>query len=75
MEVLSIVAYNQPVNRKAIEELRGGTDAYAILLSLANKGFVSLGKVKERGAPSYYLTTNKFLEIFGMKSLADLPPM
>ncbi|MDD5659024.1 MAG: SMC-Scp complex subunit ScpB [Actinomycetota bacterium] len=75
LETLAIIAYKQPVTRTQIAEIRGvKTDS--VVISLVNKGLVKeSGRLKEPGNPIIYRTTNKFLEILGIGSLADLPPL
>lgn len=75
LETLAIIAYKQPVTRTQIAEIRGvKTDS--VVVSLVNKGLVKeSGRLKEPGNPIIYRTTNKFLEILGIGSLADLPPL
>ena len=73
LEVLSIVAYKQPVTRLEIESIRG-VDSSGIVKSLASKGLLrSAGRKKAPGRPFVYVTSRQFLEYFGLKSLADLP--
>ena len=73
LETLAILAYKQPVTRAEIEELRG-VDISGVLSTLLERGFVKIaGKKEVAGRPFLYGTTEKFLEHFGLKSLADLP--
>lgn len=73
LEVLSIVAYQQPVTRQKIDEVRG-VDSGGVLKTLLEKGFLRLvGRSEEPGKPLIYGTSAKFLEIFGLSSLKDLP--
>ena len=75
LETLAILAYKQPVTRAEIEELRG-VDISGVLSTLLEKGFIKIaGKKEVPGRPFLYGTTEKFLEHFGLKSLADLPPI
>ena len=75
LETLAIIAYKQPVTRSQVAEIRGvKTDS--VIVSLESKGLVKdAGRLKEPGHPIIYRTTNKFLEILGMGSLDDLPPL
>ena len=75
IETLSIIAYKQPVTRSQVAEIRGvKTDS--VIISLENKGLVrEAGRLKEPGNPIIYKTTGKFLEILGMGSIEDLPPL
>ena len=73
MEVLAIVAYNQPVIRSFVDTVRGVDSSYAIS-SLLDKGLIeACGRMEAPGRPMLYQTTEKFLRVFGLTSLADLP--
>lgn len=73
LETLAILAYKQPVTRAEIEGLRG-VDISGVLSTLLERGFVKIvGKKEVPGRPFLYGTTEKFLEHFGLKSIAGLP--
>ncbi len=73
MEVLAVVAYNQPVTRTFVDTVRGVDSSYA-MTSLLDKGLIeAVGRLEAPGRPMLYATTEKFLRIFGLESLADLP--
>ncbi|MCX5637323.1 MAG: SMC-Scp complex subunit ScpB [Planctomycetota bacterium] len=73
LEALAIVAYKQPVMRADIEAIRG-VAAGEMIRSLMYKGLVKIvGRAEVLGRPMLYGTTKKFLEIFGLNSLKDLP--
>ncbi len=73
LETLSIVAYKQPATRSEIEYVRG-VDAGAVLKGLLDRGLVKIAGHKEvPGRPMLYATTRRFLEIFGLDSLKNLP--
>lgn len=73
METLAIIAYKQPVIRADIEVIRG-VAAGEMIRSLAYKGLVKIvGRAEVLGRPMLYGTTKKFLEVFGLNSLKDLP--
>ena len=73
LEVLVIVAYRQPCPKSAIDEVRGVESGH-LLKTLIEKGLVGFGpKSTTVGRPLTYKTTNRFLEVFGLKSLKDLP--
>ncbi len=73
MEVLAVVAYNQPVTRSYIDTIRGVDSSYAVT-SLLDKGLIeAVGRLDAPGRPMLYGTTEKFLRVFGLDSLADLP--
>lgn len=73
MEVLAIVAYNQPVTRSFVDQVRGVESNYA-MNSLIDKGLIdSCGRLDAPGRPMLYVTTEKFLRVFGLTSLSELP--
>jgi segregation and condensation protein B len=75
LETLAIVAYKQPVTRGDIEDVRG-VDAGAVLRSLLERKLVKLAGHKEvPGRPMLYGTTRRFLEVFSLESLEDLPSL
>lgn len=73
LEALAVVAYNQPVTRAYVDTVRGVDSSYA-MTSLIDKGLIeSLSRLDAPGRPMLYTTTDKFLRVFGLNSLADLP--
>jgi len=73
METLAIIAYKQPVIRVDIEAIRG-VAVGEVIRSLMYKGLVKIvGRAEILGRPMLYGTTKKFLEVFGLNSLRDLP--
>lgn len=75
LEVLSVVAYRQPVTRGVIEQIRGVDSAYT-LTNLLEKGILEeSGRLDVPGRPILYRTSEAFLRIFGLSSLRDLPPL
>ena len=75
MEALAVVAYRQPVTRAEMEEVRG-VDCGGVLKTLLDRGLVRiLGKKEVPGRPILYGTSKKFLEAFGLASLAQLPSL
>ncbi len=75
METLAIAAYRQPVTRAEIEEVRG-VDCGGVMKSLLERGLVRiLGKKDVPGRPLLYGTTRRFLEVFGLASLTELPSL
>ena len=73
LETLAIIAYNQPVTRADVEELRGVRTA-KIISSLLNLKLIRIaGKSDKIGKPYVYGTTKEFLKYFGLKSIEDLP--
>lgn len=74
LEVLSIVAYEQPVTKVRIELIRGVDSTYTVS-SLCEKGFIEdAGRLDVPGRPMTYKTTDLFLRTFGLKNLDELPP-
>ncbi|HIW12182.1 MAG TPA: SMC-Scp complex subunit ScpB [Candidatus Salinicoccus stercoripullorum] len=71
LEVLSIVAYNQPVSRSDIEMLRGVASDGPVS-TLAGKGLIKKKLLQDERA-AHFITTDYFLQIFGLKSLEELP--
>jgi segregation and condensation protein B len=75
LETLAIISYRQPVTRTQVAEIRGvRTDS--VFQTLVDKGLIKdVGRLKEPGNPILYRTTDRFLEIIGINSLKDLPPL
>ena len=73
MEVLAVIAYAQPVTRSYIDTVRGVDSSYAVNALLDKELIEACGRLDAPGRPMLYTTTEKFLRIFGMTSLADLP--
>jgi segregation and condensation protein B len=72
-ETLAIVAYRQPITRAEVEAIRGVQSA-DMLHQLMEKGLVRIsGRDESLGRPVLYGTTKKFLQVFGLRSLRDLP--
>lgn len=73
MEVLAVIAYNQPVTRSFVDLVRGVDSSYAVN-SLLDKGLIeAAGRLDAPGRPMLYVTTDKFLRVFGINSLDELP--
>ena len=73
LEVLAVVAYNQPVTRSFVDQVRGVDSSYAVN-SLIDKNLIEpCGRLDAPGRPMLYATTDKFLRVFGFNSLDDLP--
>jgi len=73
LETLAIIAYKQPVIRADIEAIRG-VAVGEVIRSLCYKGLVKIvGRAEVLGRPMLYGTTKKFLEVFGLNTLKDLP--
>lgn len=74
LEVLAIIAYNQPVSRAFIDQIRG-VDSSSSVNNLISKGLVAeAGRLDLPGRPVSFKTTDTFLRCFGLQSLNDLPP-
>ena len=75
LEVLTIVAYRQPVTRAFIDQLRG-VDSGGTLAGLAEKQLIEeAGRLEVPGRPILYRTTERFLQAFALESLDDLPAL
>lgn len=73
LEVLAIIAYNQPVTKSFVEQIRG-VDSSSVVNSLVAKGLVQeMGRLEIPGRPISYGTTEHFLRCFGMQSIETLP--
>lgn len=73
METLAIVAFHQPVTRSEMEDIRG-VKVDGVVNTLLDLGLIEeAGRKKAPGNPLLYATTDKFLTVFGMNSLEDLP--
>ncbi|MBE6729953.1 MAG: SMC-Scp complex subunit ScpB [Ruminococcaceae bacterium] len=74
-EVLSVVAYNQPVTKSFIEQVRG-VDCSSTVTTLIEKGLLEeRGRLELPGKPLLYGTTKNFLRCFGISDLSELPPL
>jgi segregation and condensation protein B len=75
LEALAVVAYQQPVTRAEIEGVRG-VDCAGVLTTLLSRGLIeAVGRLSAPGNPFQYGTTPDFLLHFGLRSVADLPPL
>ena len=73
LEVLAIVAYNQPVTRAFIDTVRGVDSSYAVSSMVDKKLIEPCGRLDVPGRPMLYRTTDNFLRVFGLNSISDLP--
>jgi segregation and condensation protein B len=74
-ETLAIIAYRQPIMRANIEAIRG-VQSSEVLHVLLERGLVRIvGRHESLGRPVLYGTTKRFMQVFGLKSLSDLPPI
>ena len=75
LEVLAVIAYNQPVTKGEIQQIRGVSPDYAIDRLLL-RGFIEVrGRADSPGKPLQYGTTKEFLDLFHLSSLKDLPKL
>lgn len=75
MEVLAIIAYNQPVTKSFVEQIRG-VDCSGTISSLVSKDLIEeKGRLELPGKPLLYGTTLNFLKCFNISSLDELPPL
>ncbi|MBI2341215.1 MAG: SMC-Scp complex subunit ScpB [Deltaproteobacteria bacterium] len=75
LETLAIIAYRQPIVRSEIEDIRG-VDSGGVLKTLLERSLIKIiGKRDEAGNPLIYGTSTKFLELFNLNSLKELPTL
>ncbi|MBR6510401.1 MAG: SMC-Scp complex subunit ScpB [Clostridia bacterium] len=75
LEVLAVVAYNQPVTKSFIEQVRG-VDCSGVVTTLIEKGLLEeRGRLELPGKPLLYGTTKNFLRCFSLSDLTELPPL
>ncbi len=75
LETLAVVSYRQPVTRPEIDDIRG-VDSGPVLRTLLERDVIRiLGKKEEPGRPLLYGTTDKFLKLFGLDGLSQLPTL
>ncbi|WOE31365.1 MULTISPECIES: SMC-Scp complex subunit ScpB [unclassified Acinetobacter] len=76
LEILSVIAYHQPVTRSDIEQIRGVTNNSQILRTLFEWNWIKESGFRELpGRPALLITTPQFLNAFGLTSLGQLPPL
>lgn len=73
LETLAIIAYNQPITRVEIDEMRGVNNVHMIRKLLAKGLIKEVGKSTMPGRPNLYGTTSEFLDYFGLSSIKELP--
>lgn len=75
LEALAVIAYHQPVSRAGVNAVRG-VNSEGVIASLIEKGLVrEVGRDRNQGNAIMYGTTRNFLEKFGLKDIAELPPL
>ena len=75
LETLAIVAYNQPVTRTYIEQVRGVDSSYSVSVLLDRGLIEEKGRMDVPGRPRLYGTTEVFLRVFGLSDISELPPL
>lgn len=73
LEVLAIIAYNQPITRVEVDEMRGVNNGQMIRKLIAKGLIKEAGKSTMPGRPNLYATTSEFLDYFGLSSISELP--
>ncbi len=75
LEVLAVIAYNQPVTKSFVEQVRG-VDCSGVIGTLVEKNLIEeCGRLELPGRPLLYGTTKNFLRCFSVSSLSELPPL
>ena len=75
LETLAIIAYNGPITRVSIDEIRGVNTSYLIRKLLDRDFIKEVGKSDAPGRPNLYEISDKFLDYFGLSDLSELPKM
>lgn len=75
VETLAIIAYKQPVSKAELEQIRGVSCDYSIQKLLEKELIAITGRSEGPGRPILYGTSEKFMDHFGLKSIADLPKL
>ena len=76
LETISIIAYMQPVTRGDIEEIRGVSVATSVVKLLIDQGWAKIKGYRDvPGRPALFITTQKFLDDFSLKTLSELPEL
>ena len=73
LETLAIIAYNQPVTRLTVDEIRGINSSYVVRKLVARELIEEKGRSDSPGRPILYGVTDKFLDYFGLSSIEELP--
>ncbi len=75
LETLAIVAYNQPITRAKIDEIRGLNSVHTVRKLLSKDLIEEVGRASLAGRPMQYGTTSRFLDYFGLSDISDLPKL
>ncbi len=73
LETLAIIAYNQPITRLMVDEIRGVSSVYVMRRLILKNLIKEVGRSELPGRPILYGVTDQFLDYFGLKSLDELP--
>lgn len=73
LEVLAIIAYNSPITRVMVDEIRGVSSAYLVRKLVLKNLIKEVGRSELPGRPILYGVTDQFLDYFGIKSVDELP--
>ena len=75
LETLAIIAYKQPVTKSTLEQIRGVNSDYAIQKLLEKELIEISGRSDSPGRPLTYVTSEKFMDYFGLRNISDLPKL
>ena len=75
LEVLAVIAYNEPITRLEIDDIRGVNSSQIVRRLLARNFIKVCGKADSIGKPNLYKTTNEFLDYFGLSNISELPKL
>ena len=75
LETLAVIAYRQPATKGEVEQVRGVKCDYSVQALLAKGLIQAAGRNEALGRPILYVTTDKFLEHFGLSDIRELPPL
>lgn len=75
LETLAIIAYNQPITRVKVDEIRGVECSYIIRKLVSMNLIRECGRAETPGRPNLYETTKQFLDHFGLANISDLPSL
>jgi len=73
LETLAVIAYRQPVAKREVDRLRGVDSIRSVRALLDRKLIEIAGRNEEPGKPMVFRTTRRFLEVFGLRDIGDLP--
>lgn len=73
LETLAIIAYNQPITRVKIDEIRGISSGHMLRRLISKNLIKEVGKSSEAGRPALYGVTSEFLDYFGLSDISELP--